>query len=104
MDGNRSYRMGCRSFPFFRFVAGRFLRRCFVVPFVFLDFGFVFFCFFPKDIEIEELIAGRDEGPGCLAFAHAQDVFLRFPQARGQAREVTVGRNDAEAVEIALVQ
>ena len=52
-------------------MAGRFLRRCFVVPFVFLDFGFVFFCFFPKDIEIEELIACRDEGTGSFAFAHA---------------------------------
>ena len=51
---------------------------------------FMFFCFFPENIEIEELVAGRDEGPGRLAFAHAQDVFLRFPQARSQAGEITV--------------
>ena len=57
-----------------------------------------------EDLEILELVAGGDEGAGGLLFAHAHHDHAGFPQARGEAREVAVARDDAEPVDVAGIQ
>lgn len=67
-------------------------------------FAFLGFCFGVQHVQVHELVAGRNKGTGRLAFAHAEHVFVGFAQAGGEAGEVAVGGDDAEAVQRGLVE
>jgi len=57
-----------------------------------------------QQVDVGKLVAGRDEGLGRFLLAQAQHVFFRFPQAGGQPGEVAVGGDDAERVDLGLIQ
>ncbi|MNQ46790.1 hypothetical protein D3C85_606160 [compost metagenome] len=58
-----------------------------------------FGCLGAQEFGVDELVAGGDEGLGRLLFAEAVDGQAFLAQARGQAGEVAVAGDQAEAVE-----
>ena len=57
-----------------------------------------------QEVEVDEPVAGRDEGRGRAAAPEPVHGHPRFPQPRRQPREVAVARDDHEALQVPRVE